>query len=212
MFIFLIMINNIIEQIAIIRVVKFVQLIAFCIVPHTTSYWCSQTQAFTQNTLFNWEDAIIKAHAFVNHTTTGWDKKFTTTHSFSNQSDNWNIQTNKDKSAAYTINHSGFAVAIGCNAIAVISDTIATGQVANCLDDQKKAATITGKKDAYSPIWTGNPASWAYAIDCGIRTKATVVQAIISALRTSLFFNSQIHDLNGVNLFNNKEKKLFIII
>gem|GEM_PF-4060343 len=43
----------VIDHSAIASVVKFVQVIAFCIVPHTISYWCSHFQADTQNILFN---------------------------------------------------------------------------------------------------------------------------------------------------------------
>jgi hypothetical protein len=53
--------------------------------------------------------------------------------------------------AAYIAYHSGDEIANGSRAAAVKSETIATGQVANCLELPHKAAIITGRKDAYNP-------------------------------------------------------------
>ena len=46
-------------------------------------------------------------------------------------------------------------------ALAVISDTIVTGQLDICLLDQKSAAIITGTNAVYNQIWIGNQANSA---------------------------------------------------
>ena len=72
-------------------------------------------------------------------------------------------------------------------ATAVSKLTIATGPVAKYLDEPKKAATATGKKDAQSPQTGSKFANDAYAIDWGIIIIAIVVPAIISLKRYSFF-------------------------
>ncbi|MBT3727008.1 hypothetical protein HOG21_04945 [bacterium] len=53
--------------------------------------------------------------------------------------------------AAYIAYHVGQSIANPSSDVAVSNDTIATGQVANCLELHHNAAIITGRNDAYSP-------------------------------------------------------------
>jgi hydroxyethylthiazole kinase-like sugar kinase family protein len=106
---------------------------------------------------------------------------------------------NSARSDAYAAYHSGLEIASGASVVAVINDTIVTGPVDICLLDQKSHPIITGRNAVYNHTCTGNPASAAYAIDCGTRTNATVIPAIISALSTFTSFNSQVQERKGRN-------------
>ena len=60
----------------------------------------------------------------------------------------------------------------------------------NCGDVVVKAYISTGISEPYSPYAAGSPAIWAYPIDIGIDTNATIIPAIISffAVLKDIFF------------------------
>jgi hypothetical protein len=87
--------------------------------------------------------------------------------------------------------------AIGANAAADMSEIIVIGPVDICEQEPNSAATITGTNAVYKPTSIGKPANDAYAIDCGIKTRATLIQATKSPLITQGSFNFFHHDKKG---------------
>jgi len=91
------------------------------------------------------------------------------------------------------------------SAVNVMRDIIVMLLVIIFGEKPKSDAIITGMNDVYRPICTGSHASWAYAIDCGISTKETVIHAYISFFSTVGFFSFEIQLRNGkmsLNIFD----------
>jgi len=84
---------------------------------------------------------MIKAAALVKRLTTGWEMKFTTSPSRKKPSANWKSPTKSERRMAYWMKAAPPAVA-------VISDTTATGRVASWRLDPNNAATMGGRKAA----------------------------------------------------------------
>ncbi len=91
---------------------------------------------------------MIRAAALVKPLTTGCERKFTIRPRRSTPSASWKMPTISASRTAYAMYCGPPEVASGSSAAAVISDTTATGPVANCRLEPKRLATIGGRKAA----------------------------------------------------------------
>ena len=113
------------------------------------------------STCFTWDATMMIAEAAVNPTSTECDRKLTTNPSRPKRSARWTAPTSTASSAAparYDDDPSSYS---GASAVAVISDTMATGPTANWREVPNAAYASTGAIEAYRPIWGGRPASSA---------------------------------------------------
>jgi len=160
----------------------------------------------TQNIFLSWLNHVIIAAALINQTITEWDRKLKILQSLNNHKViciNHIMIASIDAYIIKSLIHK----AKGARVAAVIRDITVTGHVDNCLELLNKPQIITGRKAVYNQICGGTQTREAYAIAWGIKIIATVIQAMVSAFKTCLSFNSGIHSRNGKNFF-----KLFLSI